>query len=104
MENMEALMKPREGWIFERGKAIPDLGHLQLLVTLPNGYVVSVIRGTLTYGGTRGLFEAAVFKPGGGFARTGLTGEDDVIGHLTQEDAIEFLDKVAALPPAVRQP
>ncbi len=25
MDNMEALMKPREGWTFERGKDVPPM-------------------------------------------------------------------------------
>ncbi len=74
------------------------MGHRQLYVNLPNGYTVSVVRGMFTYGGDRGLFEAAVIGPDGHLVATELTGGDTVIGHLTQEDAIKFLDKVAALP------
>jgi hypothetical protein len=65
-----------------------------------NGYGVSVVRGPGSYGYEAGLWELAVLV---GDEReytlcydTPIT--NDVIGYLSQEEAIELCDKIAALP------
>lgn len=69
----------------------------------PNGYGASVVRFVLSggfggsYGGDAGLWELGVLNPEGRLAYdTPIT--DDVLGHLTEDDVAEALDKIAALP------
>jgi hypothetical protein len=75
----------------------------QLLVRFGNGYGVSIIRGSFSYGGPQGLYELAVVK----FYREGdewalcydtpIT--DDVIGYLNESDLPDLAGSVAELPP-----
>lgn len=67
----------------------------------PNGFAVSVIRGSQSYGGPEGLFEVAILRVvQGGPAYeiaydTGLT--DDVIGHLDEDGVSEVMKRVQDL-------
>jgi hypothetical protein len=64
----------------------------------PNGYGVSVIRGPYTYGGKKGLYEAAVFHDESICYSTPVTG--DVEGHLDEAAVEKFVNAVEALPAA----
>ena len=65
-----------------------------------NGYGISVIRSSMSYGGNTGLYEIAVLK---GTEKnwhidycTDITG-DAVIGHLTANDVEKYLHKIQRL-------
>lgn len=67
------------------------------IVTFPNGYKSSIIRGPYSYGGDQGLFELAVLDAEGCIDySTPIT--EDVLGYLSKEDVIETLKQIAALP------
>jgi hypothetical protein len=79
-----------------------DFG-VQALAFYPNGYGVSVIKGSHTYGGNAGLYELAVVK-GGSTNDYCLTYEtpitDGVMGYLTPDGVSAIMAQVAALPKA----
>lgn len=60
-----------------------------------NGYGVSVVSHTRSYGGKQGLYELAVLKDGDICYDTVIT--DDVIGYLTPELVTEIMIKVQEL-------
>ena len=60
-----------------------------------NGYEVSVVKSTYTYGGDKGLYELAVFKDGEICYDTPIT--DDVIGYLRPEDVTDVMTKIQQL-------
>jgi len=45
-------------------KPNPFIEGIQAIVQFPSGYSVSVVKGPYTYGGSRGLYELAVFFNG----------------------------------------
>jgi hypothetical protein len=77
----------------------PNWDGVQAKHFFDNGYGVSVIKSSNSYGGGLGLYELAVLK--------GVEDEwhlcydtpitDDVIGHLTESDVEKLLNEVAAL-------
>lgn len=79
-------------------------GGEQIVVAFDNGYAASVIRGPYTYGGDQGLWEVAVLEGEGDWNEgtwsltydTPIT--DDVIGHLSDDERDEVLDRIEALP------
>lgn len=80
--------KPHPNW--------PD--GVQAKAEFPNGYGVSVIKSVNSYGGSRGLYELAVFKDGRLCYDTPITG--DVLGYLSPSTVTETLEAVEALSPA----
>jgi hypothetical protein len=60
-----------------------------------NGYGVSVIKHTGSYGGNDGLYELAVLKDNALCYDTEIT--SDVIGYLTPDDVTEIMIKVQEL-------
>ena len=60
-----------------------------------NGYEVSVVKSEYTYGGSKGLYELAVFKDGDICYDTPIT--DDVIGYLKPEEVTEIMEHVQKL-------
>ncbi len=60
-----------------------------------NGYGVSVVSHTNSYGGKKGLYELAILKEGDICYDTEIT--NDVIGHLTPESVTEIMIKVQEL-------
>ena len=62
----------------------------------PNGYGVSVIRTTFSYGGEDGLWELGVFGKDGSLTYdTPIT--DDVLGHQTKAQITKALKAIEAL-------
>lgn len=85
------------GWLFYNNSA-PDL--TRLLIRLPNGYEVSVIQGTGTYGSPRsGLFEVAVFDINGNFTRAAFSEDpgDSILGWQTPGEVFAIAQRAAAL-------
>jgi hypothetical protein len=71
-------------------------GGTQIVYTFPNGYGASVVNHSFSYGGHRGLFEMAVLHNDQITYDTPLT--DDVIGNLTMEDVLGYLEQIKSLP------
>jgi len=68
-------------------------------VQFDNGYYISVVKATFTYGGPEGLYEAAVLDRTGSLTYdTPVT--DDVIGHLTEEGVTDVMRQIQELSPA----
>jgi hypothetical protein len=68
----------------------------QCIVQFPNGYGASIVQGPHTYGGSKGLYELAVFGKDGGITYdTPIT--DDVLGYLTEEDVEKTLTDIKNL-------
>lgn len=64
-----------------------------------NGYGASVIRNDFSYGGGDGLFEVAVINSSREIVYdTPIT--DDVLGYLTEDEVVEVLKDIKALPKA----
>jgi len=64
-------------------------------VQFPNGYGLSIVKGHATYGGDKGLYEAAVLKDDQITYDTTIT--DDVLGYQSEDDITELLKKVSEL-------
>lgn len=71
------------------------LGGEQAIVTFPNGYGASVLRGGQYYT-SGGTYEIAVLHHGDITYDTPIT--SDVLGHLSESEANETLEQIAALP------
>jgi hypothetical protein len=73
--------------------------HKQAKVFFPNGYGVSIVQGTNTYGGEKGLYEIAVLQgnpeSNGLCYTTPIT--NDVIGWLTESDVENYIKQVSEL-------
>jgi len=63
----------------------------------PNGYGISVIRGFGTYGAEEGLFEIAVLHGNDICYDTPIA--DDVVGHLTPDQVLEYARKIYNIVP-----
>lgn len=61
----------------------------------PNGYGISVVRGTYTYGGDEGLYECAVLKDNHLCYDTPIT--DDVIGYCDEDKVNEIIKQIEEL-------
>jgi hypothetical protein len=76
---------------------LDDGGDHAEKVMFPNGYGVSVVRNSWSYGGRNGLFELAVLDADGDLCYdTPVTG--DVLGYLTVPEVVQAMKAVAALP------
>jgi len=73
-----------------------DVGGIQAEHTFPNGYGVSVVRHSFSYGGKQGKYELAVTDTGGLCYSTPIT--DDVLGWLSEDAVSEALIAVESLP------
>lgn len=70
--------------------------NVQAIVKFSNGYGASIVKGSRTYGGDRGLYELAVFGLDGHITYdTPIT--DDVLGYLTEQDVSQTLEKISKL-------
>lgn len=67
-------------------------------VYFKNGYQISVIRGSYSYGGPSGLFEIAIMNSKGEFVRYFYNDDDadDVLGWQSEQDVIEYIKKVGS--------
>lgn len=70
----------------------------QAVMEFDNGYGVSVITGSIAYGGDQGLYELAVLKGASLCYDTPVT--DDVIGYLSPEEVTGKMAEVQALSKA----
>lgn len=61
----------------------------------PNGYGISVVRGTYSYGGDEGLYECAVLKDNKLCYDTPIT--NDVIGYCDENKVNEIIKQVEEL-------
>jgi hypothetical protein len=78
-------------------KVKPAWGGTQRIYKFPNGRGASLVCHEYSYGGRDGLWELAVLDANGDIDySTPLT--DDVIGHLTMEDAELLLTAISVLP------
>lgn len=73
----------------------PFMGE-QAIAAFNNGFGISVVRGPNTYGGSDGLYEAAVLHHGRICYDSGIT--DDVMGWLMPEAVDELIERIMALP------
>ena len=74
-------------------------GGVQSLVFFPNGYGASVVKHRFSYGNEDGLYELAVLE--GNKEKWGLCYSthitSDVLGHLSEQDVENTLEKIEAL-------
>jgi hypothetical protein len=75
-------------------KTDPD--DIIAVVNYDNGYSASIVRGSGSYGGDKGLYEIAVIYLGSICKDTYIT--DDVLGWLTEADVEDTLRKIKDLP------
>ena len=87
-------MKTFNDIIFKTNPMGEDFG-ITSRTKFDNGYEISVVRSEYTYGGSKGLYELAVFKDGEICYNTPIT--DDVIGYLRPEDVTDVMAKVQQL-------
>jgi len=69
---------------------------VQLLYEFKNGYGASVIKSPFSFGSSKGLWELAVLHNDAICYDTPIT--SDVVGHLSDDEVDELLDKIEALP------
>lgn len=74
---------------------------LHYWIRFPNngGYTASIIKGWCTYGGEDDRWELAVLSPYGGVSyNTDVSpGHDDVLGYLSDDELLTYLDKLSRL-------
>jgi len=72
------------------------MGGVQAKIQFDNGFGASVVKTPFSYGGTRGLYELAIFGKDGDITYdTPIT--DDVLGYLSEVKVTETLAKIQAL-------
>ena len=74
----------------------PEYDINRVLITFKNGYCLSIIRGTMTYGGDKGLFEIAPFNKENEMDGS-IIGvfDDDVLGYLSVEEVNKYIEEIA---------
>jgi hypothetical protein len=89
-------MKRFEDLEFDSVNDAPFMVGKKSRMTFENGYGVSVVSHTYSYGGKDGLFEIAVLDKDGDLTYdTPVT--NDVIGYLTEEDVTDVMKQVQEL-------
>ena len=74
--------------LYDGVQSIVDYGQYQL----------SVVKHSGSYGGTRGLYEIAVFNDGNQVELPGITQDNDTVkGYLTQDDVNCILIKMTSI-------
>lgn len=85
---------------FREFESRPLNGGIQYRAFFPNGYGVSIVLHSFSYGGNMGLWEMAVLQ--GTMEESCICYDtpitSDVIGHLTESEVNELVDQVMALP------
>lgn len=98
-------MKPTFKDLYFR-EHINDPEEIQAKIFFINGFGASVIRTRFSYGGGAGLYELAVVKGDENnwhiTYSTQIT--DDVLGHLTEEDVTEYLQRICRLTSDGKEP
>ena len=72
-------------------------GGTRSILEFDNGYQASIIRHMFSYGGPEGLFELATMIDGK-LVYDNPVADGDVRGYLTEEEVIELLNELKALP------
>jgi hypothetical protein len=81
---------------FEQIDEAPFMVGKKVRVQFDNGYGVSVVSHTFSYGGKDGLYELAVLDKNGDLTyETPIT--SDVLGYLEPEQVTEIMKKVQSL-------
>lgn len=76
---------------------VPGLGEIHRY-RFPNGYLASVVRGPVSYGGSEGMWECMTLTAAGDTAE--LPGDPpNPIGYLNDSQLAEYLVFTASLPP-----
>jgi hypothetical protein len=90
------VMKKFEDLEFDKITDEPYMSGVRSRMVFENGYGVSVISHTYSYGGKDGLFEIAVLDKKGEITyKTPVT--NDVIGHLNPDEVTEIMEHVQKL-------
>jgi len=90
------VMKKFEDLEFDKISDEPYMSGVRSRMVFENGYGVSVISHTYSYGGKDGLFEIAVLDKKGEITyKTPVT--NDVIGYLNPEEVTEIMEHVQKL-------
>jgi hypothetical protein len=69
------------------------------IVDCENGYQVSIISHSFSYGGPQGLFEVALLNDKGVIIYDESLGFSDVVGHLEFEDVGAIIKAIRSLSP-----
>ena len=89
-------MKTFQDLEFEQINDAPFMVGKRTRIHFDNGYGVSVVSHTHSYGGRNGLYEVAVLDSDDNLTYdTPVT--NDVIGHLTEEDVTNVMKQVQEL-------
>ncbi len=73
-----------------------EYGGIISRISFDNGYGASVVKGPMSYGGDRGLYELAVLDSNGDLTYdTPVT--NDVEGYLSEEDVTKLLEQIQKL-------
>jgi hypothetical protein len=73
-----------------------EYGGIISRISFDNGYGASVVKGPMSYGGDRGLYELAVLDSNGELTYdTPVT--SDVEGYLSEEDVTKLLEQIQKL-------
>jgi hypothetical protein len=89
-------MKKFEDLEFEKIEDAPFQIGVKCRIMFENGYGVSVVSHTHSYGGTKGLFEIAVLGKDGDISYdTPVT--NDVIGYLNPDEVTDIMEQVQIL-------
>lgn len=70
-------------------------------LTFDNGWIVSVVIGSFTYGGKAGKYELEILDEDGNICYDSELG-DDVFGHLSEEEVTNLMIKIQRLKPTTR--
>jgi hypothetical protein len=90
------VMKKFEDLEFDKLSDEPYMSGVRSRMMFENGYGVSVVSHTFSYGGKDGLFEIAVLDKQGEITyKTPVT--NDVIGYLKPEEVTEIMEHVQKL-------
>jgi len=72
------------------------MGGVQAKIQFDNGFGASIVKTPFSYGGSKGLYELAVFGKDGNIAYdTPVT--NDVLGYLSEVKVTEILSKIQSL-------
>lgn len=89
-------MKKFEDLNFEKINDTPFMVGVKSRMMFENGYGVSVVSHTYSYGGKDGLFEVAVLDKEGDLTyETSVT--NDVVGYLNPDDVTTIMEQVQNL-------